>query len=82
MRVLNNRHPQTHASEKLLLQFFHRHFQAIRNQPDFRPANPDVPPLRPSAATPALQALKVQPSRIPRKFIAENHSNYFTTKLD
>jgi hypothetical protein len=82
VRVLDNRKPETHAPQEFLLQFFHRHFQKIGYQPDFRPAQPDISPLRPGAAMPALQALKVQPSRIPGKFVlAEIHSNYFTTEF-
>ena len=80
MRVFDNRHPKTHTPEKLLLQLFDRHFQKIRYQPDFGSAHPDVPPRRAGAAPPALQALKVQPSRIPRKFITEIHSVYFTAE--
>jgi hypothetical protein len=65
VRVFDNRKPETHAPEKLLFQFFDRHFQKICYQPDFGPAQPDVSALRPGAATAALQTLKVQPSRIP-----------------
>jgi hypothetical protein len=80
VRVLDNRQPKTHAPHKFLLQFFHGHFQEIGNQPNFGPADPDISPLRPGAAMPALQALKVQPSRIPGNFIAEIHNIHFTAE--
>jgi hypothetical protein len=83
MRVLNYRHSQTNMPQEFLFQFFNRHFQEIGYESDFRPAEPYIPRIRPGAATPALQTLKVQPSRIPGSFnIAEIHSNYFTTEWD
>jgi hypothetical protein len=81
MRVLDNRHPKADTPQKLPLQFPDRHLQVIGNEPYFGPADPDISPLRPGAASPALQTLEVQPGRIPRKFIAEIHSNYLTTKF-
>jgi hypothetical protein len=80
VRVLDNRKPETHAPQEFLFQLLHRHFQKIRYQPDFRSADQDISPFRSGAAAPALQTLKMQPSRIPRKFIAEIHRDYFTTE--
>jgi hypothetical protein len=81
MQVFDNCHSQTHTFEKLLLQFLHGHFQEIGDEPDFGPTDPDISPFRPGAASPALQTLEVQPGRIPRKFIAEFHRDYFTTEF-
>ena len=82
VRVLDNRKAQSHASEKLPLQFFDGHFQEIGNEADFGPAEPNIALLRPGAAMPALQTLELQSGRIPGNFILTKiHNEYFNTKF-
>jgi hypothetical protein len=79
--IFNDSHPQSFAFEKPVLYILNRHLQVARDEPDFGPAHPDISPLRPGAATAALEALKMQTGSIPKIFIITViHNVYFTTK--
>jgi hypothetical protein len=78
--IFNDSHPQSLAFEKPVLYLLHRHIKVSRDEPDFLPAHPDIPPLRPGAATPALKALKMQTGSVPAIFIITTHNNHFTAE--
>jgi hypothetical protein len=83
MSVFNNSPAQTHTPQEISFQLLDRDIQMPGNEQDFGSFDPDVS-LGGSGTTPAaLEALKVQPRRIPGNFfITTIHSDYFTTEDD
>jgi len=72
-RVFNNRCPQTDALQELAPQLACRHLQKIGDYLHFRLSDPDIPFARPGATRTALDALKMQPTDIPRSFLTFRH---------